>query len=302
MCSDFPITIKPASRIEGICGAVQLEEDHTQLSDCFTSRFIFVFCFAVQRIRYKKIIAMSRTTVKANGLPQNTQNMDTSNHIDEPKAAKYCLKSLINAVIYAICIISLGLSLYLNYRQSLIEDNIKNLLYLDNKVIRIETDLDDLIRKSNIFYTLINQNRSKQTAVEEDIEGLPPVEMVGKLSLNVFSDLHRLKRDVSTLKMARKQRQTAIQQSSPNECACPAGKCKQIKKLLWNVVNGRDLGNHYKISKKLNLRDCENIFPEIDHHLNWEIKSFHVMQNKASGAIYFSRNSHLKSRRNWNSH
>lgn len=182
--------------------------------------------FSVQRIR-SKVIAMGRT-VKTNGLPQNTQNMDTSNHSDEPKAAKYCLKSLINAVIYAICIISLGLSLYLNYRQSLIEDNIKNLLYLDNKVIRIETDLDDLIRKSNIFYTQINQNRSKQTAVEEDAEGLPPVDVVGKLSLNVFSDLHRLKRDVSTLKMARKQRQTAIQQSSPNECACPAGKCKQI--------------------------------------------------------------------------
>lgn len=188
---------------------------------------------------------------------------------DEPKkSSKNCIKSFVNVLIYGICVISLLLSLYLNYRQQSLELEIKNLINLDNKVHQIEVDLNELIRKTNRFTNLDdddisiqnynsnknNVNLNNNVSVRRDhrasaddtknilIDGYyeeihvddPPLindasqindpSIVKKLSPNIFNDLHRLKRDVSNLKMARRQRQTSIQQS-PNDCLCPAGEC-----------------------------------------------------------------------------
>lgn len=180
---------------------------------------------------------------KTIGIPQSMdtliQTQKSSNYNqDLQKPSIYCIKSLINVCIYTICILSLSISLYLNYRHNQLESSVKSLLFLDNKVFKIEHDLDELIRKTNILYPTINHNIDelvkRELFIEKDTDGLPKLNettptnndndvIENKLSLHVFTDLHRLKRDVSNLKMARRQRQTAIQQQSPNECLCTTG-------------------------------------------------------------------------------
>lgn len=185
---------------------------------------------------------------KTIGIPQSVdtliQTQKSSNYKqDLQKPSIYCIKSLINICIYTICILSLSLSLYLNYRHNQLESSVKSLLFLDNKVFKIEHDLDELIRKTNSLYPIsINHNIDelvkRDLTIEKDADGLPKLDettptstsindndvIEKKLSLHVFTDLHRLKRDVSNLKMARRQRQTVTQQQqSPNECPCTTG-------------------------------------------------------------------------------
>ncbi|CAO1426265.1 unnamed protein product [Diamesa hyperborea] len=178
---------------------------------------------------------------KTIGIPQSVdtliQTQKSSNFKqDVQKPSIYCIKSLINICIYTTCILSLSISLYLNYRHNQLESSVKNLLFLDNKVFKIEHDLDELIRKTNSLYPTINNNIDELVKRDLSIERgeLPKLDettptnndndvIEKKLSLHVFTDLHRLKRDVSNLKMARRQRQTAIQQQSPNECLCTTG-------------------------------------------------------------------------------
>lgn len=179
---------------------------------------------------------------KTIGIPQSVdtpiQTQKSSNYKQDPqKPSIYCIKSLINICIYTICILSLSISLYLNYRHNQLESSVKSLMFLDNKVFRIEHDLNELIRKTNSFYPSTNHNIDelvKRDLYIERGDGLPKLDKTTptnndndviekKLSLHVFTDLHRLKRDVSNLKMARRQRQTSIQQQSPNECLCTTG-------------------------------------------------------------------------------
>ncbi|KAG5672951.1 hypothetical protein PVAND_003038 [Polypedilum vanderplanki] len=169
----------------------------------------------------------------------------------KPSTSKFCIKFLINLLIYVICILSLSISLYLSYRHQQLEFSVKNLMYLDQRVLRVESDLDALIQKTNRLYSssslsTINQNSEDDDdddGDEDDDEstllrrdsiivgsnvGLDASSSndnsitVNKLPVHVFSEITRLKRDVSNLKMARRQRQSGAQ--SPNEnCLCPPG-------------------------------------------------------------------------------
>ena len=180
---------------------------------------------------------------KTIGIPQSMDTLiqtqkSQSNYKQDQKPSIYCIKSFINICIYTICILSLSISLYLNYRHNQLEISVKSLLFLDNKVIKIEHDLDELIRKTNSLYLPKNHNIDELMKrdlnlvkkadgllqLDETISSINDNDVIEKkLPFNVFTDLHRLKRDVSNLKMARRQRQTAIQQQSPNECLCTTG-------------------------------------------------------------------------------
>lgn len=218
---------------------------------------------------------------KSKGIPQSvdtptqtyTMSPTTTRYQNDdqmkPSANKFCIKFLLSLLIYVICILSLSISLYLSYRHQQLEYNVKSLMYLDNKVMRIERDLDELIHKTNRLYSTtststINQNlvddndgddgddddddgdddemaflRRDSIIIANDINnnnhnnnrvGLEASSsnddsiIVNKLPAHVFSEITRLKRDVSNLKMARRQRQAAGIQQSPNEnCLCPPG-------------------------------------------------------------------------------
>lgn len=200
-----------------------------------------------------KISQQANNNDKHKGIPQQTYSTTPQKYQNDDqmmpsttsttKSNKICIKFLINLLIYVICILSLSISLYLSYRHQQLENNVKNLIYLEHKVMRIENDLDELIHKTNRLYssTTSTINQQQNTAVDDDEPTMrrdsiiigDNVELdasrnddsiiVNKLPVHVFSEITRLKRDVSNLKMARRQRQTAVQQSPNENCLCPPG-------------------------------------------------------------------------------
>ena len=107
--------------------------------------------------------------------------------------------------------------MYLSYRHQQLESNVKSLMYLDKRVMRIENDLEELIRTTQTSMNANDRRESNDDSVDVDDS------IVKKLPVHVYSEITRLKRDVSNLKTARRQRQTAIQQSPNENCMCPAG-------------------------------------------------------------------------------
>lgn len=159
-----------------------------------------------------------------NGLPQSlstpTQShkgTSTKKCQNDDQTPSNCIKFLINLLIYATCILSLSISVYLSYRHQQLESNVKSLMYLDKRVMRIEYDLDELVRTTQ---TTINAN-DRRDSNDDSVDVNDSI--VKKLPVHVYSEITRLKRDISNLKTARRQRQTAIQQSPNENCMCPAG-------------------------------------------------------------------------------
>jgi hypothetical protein len=178
-----------------------------------------------------------------NGIPQQLHKCQ--NDDQKPSTKSFCIKSLVNLLIYVICILSLSISLYLSHRQHELESNVKSLMYLDNKVARIESDLNELILKTNRLATINQsgelQRRDSINADEDNDDGDASSDdldddgrnYVNKLPVqHVFGEITRLKRDVSNLKMARRQRQTGAQ--SPNDCLCPAGESLSLP-CKWGI-------------------------------------------------------------------
>lgn len=154
----------------------------------------------------------------ANGIPQSSNHKATSTKKcqNDDQTPSKCIKFLVNLLIYATCILSLSISVYLSYRHQQLESNVKSLMYLDKRVMRIEYDLEELMRT-----TRATINADEQRDANDDIT--VDESIVKKLPVHVYSEITRLKRDVSNLKTARRQRQTAIQQSPNENCMCPAG-------------------------------------------------------------------------------
>lgn len=109
--------------------------------------------------------------------------------------------------------------MYLSYRHQQLESNVQSLMYLDKRVMRIEYDLDELMRTTQ---STINEERDSN-----DESGNVDDAIVKKVPVHVYSEITRLKRDVSDLKTARRQRQTAIQQSPNENCMCPPGESSE---------------------------------------------------------------------------
>lgn len=163
-----------------------------------------------------------------NGIPQSPSTPAQSHKATSTKKCQNddqtpskCIKFLINLLIYATCILSLSISVYLSYRHQQLESNVKSLMYLDKRVMRIEYDLDELIRTTQSTINANERRDSKDDSFDIDDS------MVQKLPVHVYSEITRLKRDVSNLKTARRQRQTAIQQSPNENCMCPAGESEK---------------------------------------------------------------------------
>lgn len=181
-----------------------------------------------------------------NGLPQSPPSAPSKFHKatstkkcqnDDQKPSN-CIKLFINVLIYATCILSLSISVYLSYRHQQLESNVKSLLYLDKRVMRLEYDLEELIRTTQ---STINERRDPNDSVDDVDDSI-----VKKLPVHVYSEITRLKRDVSNLKTGRRQRQTAIQQSPNENCMCPAGESlrtllKGWKSLQSLMTDGGDI-------------------------------------------------------------
>jgi hypothetical protein len=175
----------------------------------------------------------TNSTGNNSGIPQSTQTHTSKYQNDDQKPSKkvFCIKSLINLLIYTTCILSLSISLYLSYRHHELEINVKSLMYLEHKVMRLESDLDELRQKTNRM--VINPNRDSIIGVDDDAASSSSNDddssYANKLPPHVFGEITRLKRDVSNLKMARQRQQRQTGAQSPNEnCLCPPGESLKI--------------------------------------------------------------------------
>jgi hypothetical protein len=163
----------------------------------------------------------------ANGLPQSSappahshKATSTKKCQNDDQTPSKCIKFLINLLIYATCILSLSISVYLSYRQQQLESNVTNLMYLDKRVMRIEYDLDELMRSAQAQAPSTDDD----TPDEVDLS-------LSKVPVRFFSEISRLKRDVTSLKTARRQRQAGGQQSPNENCMCPPGESDFFRRL-----------------------------------------------------------------------
>lgn len=148
-----------------------------------------------------------------------------------------------------MCISSLGFSLYCNVRQTNAEERLRHLRHLDDRITTIELKLEHSFQQ--LFTGNLNMRNNHQHAELRQHPETDSAELAGennnnnnnnddmsheavrRLSLLQMSDLHRLRRDVSQLKLARRQqrRQTlggASTEHQPTECSCTAGMCAYL--------------------------------------------------------------------------
>uniref|UniRef100_A0A182W1H8 Uncharacterized protein n=1 Tax=Anopheles minimus TaxID=112268 RepID=A0A182W1H8_9DIPT len=132
--------------------------------------------------------------------------------------------TLINYLFYLMCITALGATVYSNLRQTYVEDKLSSLVSIEDRLSLLEAQVSDVYRR----ITLRKMNVAAASAaaavatgiVDEEEESMSDV--VRKISHQI-AELPRMRRDLSALKISRKDRQAAIQQIG-NECMCPPGK------------------------------------------------------------------------------
>lgn len=144
---------------------------------------------------------------------KNNQNDNGDENLKPSTRTSSCIKFLINLLIYAICILSLSISVYLSYQHQKLENNVKSLMYLDNRVARLEFEFEEIIRSQQ------RDNAEDGRVVLDSIDD----DGKGSMVKRYYSEITRLKRDVSTLKDSSRRhlRQSGL---SPSEnCMCPPG-------------------------------------------------------------------------------
>jgi hypothetical protein len=148
--------------------------------------------------------------------------------------------SLTNFIVCLFCASSLAASIYSHFRQSALEERFTHFRHLDDRLSIVETNLETLRRQYNSRWSASSGEFGTPHVVDDDDDdgdgggGVGGLEgrsvdlsnVVRKLEMQV-AGIQRLKRDVSHLKLTRReQRQASVQPSfaSPDSCSCPAGK------------------------------------------------------------------------------
>lgn len=172
--------------------------------------------------------------------------------------------TVVNVVFYILCVAAIGCSVYLNYRQSFLEERLRYMHHLDERLTHVEARLESVFQQLPLAPAQLQQQQqprvhhrrrvspaingffsttekefhasstlalsgSEEVDSDESVEFEDMKSVVRKLSLEV-QGMQRLRRDVSHLKLTRQQRQTAIEQS-PDICSCPPGEWFIV---VWN--------------------------------------------------------------------
>uniref|UniRef100_A0A182YGN5 Uncharacterized protein n=1 Tax=Anopheles stephensi TaxID=30069 RepID=A0A182YGN5_ANOST len=126
--------------------------------------------------------------------------------------------SLINYLFYLMCITALGATVYSNLRQTYVEDKLSSLVSIEDRLSLLEAQVSDVYRR----ITLRKMDAAVATGIVEQAEEESMSDVVRKISHQI-AELPRMRRDLSALKVSRKDRQAAVQQTG-TECLCPAGR------------------------------------------------------------------------------
>lgn len=117
--------------------------------------------------------------------------------------------TFVNILFYTLCITSFGFSIFIYLRQTEIEDSVRYIRHLEDRMTTLEVRL----QQGDVpISSYLKSSTSDEIAdIASDMR---------KLSLQV-SGIQRLRRDVSHLQIGRRERQVSVQQS--NDCGCPPG-------------------------------------------------------------------------------
>lgn len=135
-------------------------------------------------------------------------------------------RSLVNFILYTLCVTSLGFSVYTSFRQSHLEDRVRHMRHLDDRITILEAKIHHQQQQKQQLQQQQLQQQQQQTvsfSQPATAEFTDVANVMRKLSLQV-AGIQRLRRDVSHLQVARRERQASIQQSP--ECVCPPGMFK----------------------------------------------------------------------------
>lgn len=150
----------------------------------------------------------------------------------------------VNVMLYIMCITSLVFSAYTSFNQTHLENRIRQIQQLDDRITVLEKKLrifpnqflESLATTTIPLSPSLAKSSSASSSVESAIDGGEItnstittetyddfLNIVRKLSLQL-TGIHRLRRDVSYLQASSRRgaRQTSVPTSS--ECTCPAGK------------------------------------------------------------------------------
>lgn len=131
--------------------------------------------------------------------------------------------SLINYLFYLMCITALGATVYSSLRQSYVEDKLSSLVSFEERLSLLEAQMSDVYRRITLRRMdgsgAVATDGTDQASTQEESMS----EVVRKISHQI-AELPRMRRDLSALKVSRKDRQAAIQQIG-TECMCPPGRC-----------------------------------------------------------------------------
>lgn len=137
--------------------------------------------------------------------------------------------SVVNFVLYMLCVSSLGASIYSNLRLATFDDRLRQLRHLDDRISALESQC--AVDKSSsdggfaqsvepkVFYNIINDDSVTRSFKGDSDGAIAPSsqDLLRQLTAQV-AGIHRLRRDVSQLQVSRKERQSG----SP-DCICPPG-------------------------------------------------------------------------------
>uniref|UniRef100_A0A182NLC1 Uncharacterized protein n=1 Tax=Anopheles dirus TaxID=7168 RepID=A0A182NLC1_9DIPT len=140
--------------------------------------------------------------------------------------------TLINYLFYLMCITALGATVYTNLRQSYVEDKLSSLVSIEERLSLVEAQVSDVYRRITLRKVeLAAAAAAAATGTVDDGEETMS-DVVRKISHQI-AELPRMRRDLSALKVSRKDRQAAVQ---GNECMCPPeapemllGRCSRNK-------------------------------------------------------------------------
>lgn len=137
--------------------------------------------------------------------------------------------TFLNIFFYLMCISALGLSLYANYRQTHVEERIRHLRHLDDRLTALEAQL---LGGGNTGAS-VGASSASWGPTGASSAPVDYTNVVRKLSMQA-EGIQRLRRDVSQLHaIRRQQRQTSIQSSQ--ECTCPPGEYPLLSLLINEI-------------------------------------------------------------------
>uniref|UniRef100_A0A182QPI4 Uncharacterized protein n=1 Tax=Anopheles farauti TaxID=69004 RepID=A0A182QPI4_9DIPT len=120
--------------------------------------------------------------------------------------------TLISYLFYLMCITALGASVYTNLRQSHVEDKLSSLVSIEARLSLVEAQVSDVYRRITL-----RKGAAAAAAATAEPEEETVSDVVRKISHQI-AELPRMRRDLSALKVSRKDRQAAVQ---GGECMCP---------------------------------------------------------------------------------